>query len=135
MKSFTSQPFSEHPTESDHIHDWTPPMESAGDHSNKKQNAITEWTEHMTANPPADDAGMMGSHTTDRTILGNAHPHAQHSVGYHVESPRHEHGHNHGFESMHIVHHKRDKNSEHHPPKGLYNPGIVDHEKFTQSVF
>ena len=135
MKSFTKQPFSERPTEVDAIHAWTPPMESAGDHSQAHGKAITEWENHMQANSVSDDHEMMGSHTNDRVMLHNAHPHTQHSVGYHVESPRHEHGQNHGFESMHIVHHKRDKNPEHHPPLGLYDPGAVDHKKFSQSVF
>jgi hypothetical protein len=135
MKSFTKQPFTQKPTEADGIHDCTPPMESMGNHSASKHAAINEWMNHMQSNHSADDEGMMGSFVNNKVTLHNAHPHTEHSVGYHVTSPRHEHGLNHGIQSMHIVHHKRDKNPEHHPPKGLYDQGAVDHGNFTQSVF
>jgi hypothetical protein len=68
-------------------------------------------------NPNAlSDDGMTGQHTNDRVMLRNAHPHQAHSVGY-----DNEHGSqtNHGIQGFSVIHPKRDKAPEHHPPKGL----------------
>ena len=46
---------------------------------------------------------------------GNAHPHQEHSVGYSGENIYSYD--NHGFMAQHVVHPKRDKNMEHHPPQ------------------
>lgn len=132
MKSATHQPFSQTPTGvPEAVHSSS--LRQGDGHAFARdihEDAAGRGKDHV-----ADDDGMMGSHTNDKVMLGNAHPHTQHSVGYHVESPRHQPYENHGIEATHVVHHKRDKNAEHHPPKGLYDPGVVDHEKFTQSVF
>ena len=74
----------------------------------------------------ADDEGHVGAHANDTVLLKNSHPHQQHSTGYHVQSPHHTATENHGFEGVHISHDSRDKNPEHHPPKGLMAHGVKD---------
>jgi hypothetical protein len=67
------------------------------------------------------DDGMTGQHTNDKVMLQNAHPHQAHSVGYDNE---HDSQMNHGIAGFTVSHPKRDKAPEHHPPKGLRDPGV-----------
>lgn len=85
------------------------------------------WPIHTKQHIPntLSDEGMTGSHRADRVTLRNAHPHQSHSVGYH-DSPMGQEHTNHGIEAVHIMHGKRDKGAEHHPPKGLYDPDAVN---------
>jgi hypothetical protein len=80
------------------------------------------------------DENMTGQHRADKVILHNAHPHQEHSIGYHdaAAGAKYE---NHGFESVHINHGRRDKGPEHHPPLGLYEPDALDSLKGKQTVF
>jgi hypothetical protein len=76
------------------------------------------------------DDGMVGHHSHDHVIVHNAHPHQEHSVGYHDSGTEYI---NHGFESVHFTHGKRDKGAEHHPPQGLMETGALQSGK--QKVF
>jgi len=71
------------------------------------------------------DEGMVGQHRNDRVKMLNAHPHQEHSVGYHDS-----HGtqySTHGIDAVHFIHGKREKGAEHHPPKGLMEHNAIDH--------
>jgi hypothetical protein len=85
-------------------------------------------------NQVLDDKDMVGSHRNDKVTLHNAHPHTSHSVGYH-DSPMGSSYENHGIEAVHIMHGRRDKPAEHHPPKGLWEPDALDHRQGMQTVF
>jgi hypothetical protein len=84
-----------------------------------------------------DDAGMQGSLHNDHVIIHNTHPHAQHSTGFDTErgAPTHQHYENHQIQAVHIIHHKRDKLAEHHPPAGLMDMQTSDMTKDTPTVF
>lgn len=88
----------------------------------------TVWPIHSKQHSPPglEDEGMVGHHRADKVTLHNAHPHQSHSVGY-EDSTMGTTYENHGFEAVHIMHGKRDKGPEHHPPKGLWEPNAVDH--------
>jgi hypothetical protein len=97
-------------------------------------NGVPEHTTNASQGMDMGDEGMVGSHTADRVMLQNAHPHQSHSTGY-EDSTMGTTYENHGFESVHIKHGRRDKGAEHHPPKGLWEPTAVDHSTSTKGVF
>jgi hypothetical protein len=70
-----------------------------------------------------DDDGHSGGHTNDFVVLKNAHPHIEHSNGYDADHSQHE---NHGIMGFHVAHSPRDKQAEHHPPAGLWEPNAAD---------
>ena len=85
-----------------------------------------------------DDVGHLGHIQSDHVLMANAHPHQSHSVGYMVEQGNHPQKtryENHGFEAVHIAHHVRDKNPEHHPPTGLIDHDVQNLDPTTQSIF
>ena len=85
-----------------------------------------------------DDVGHLGHIHSDHVLMANAHPHQQHSVGYGYEQPDHPqktHYENHGFYAVHIAHHVRDKNPEHHPPTGLIDHDVQNLDPTTQAIF
>lgn len=89
--------------------------------------SILEHEHNAQSNGQVEDFGHNGVHAHDAVVVANAHPHQQHSVGYaHADSPRHTSYEQHGLEAIHIVHHSRDKNAEHHGPSGLKE--IVTHD-------
>ena len=92
-----------------------------------------------------DDHGHKGSHTHDHVVLHNAHPHAD-PIHPSIQQqdpdskPNHQrwvggHPRSNGFKQAsdmmisgvphgaytHVVHDRRDKGPEHHPPSGLMN--------------
>jgi hypothetical protein len=77
------------------------------------------------------DDGMVGQHRNDRIMLRNSHPHQSHSVGYEAQHETHE---NHGLEGFSVVHGRRDKGPEHHPPKGLVEHKARQNRADMQSV-
>ena len=98
--------------------------------------AIAEHAAHEHKTHSPDDEGHIGSFGNDHVMVHNTHPHQQHSVGYHVASPRHSEPHlNHGLQAVHITHHNRDKHPEHHVPHGLVEHHAQGHDGDTQTVF
>jgi hypothetical protein len=71
------------------------------------------------------DDGMVGHHSNDHVNVMNAHPHQEHSAGYHTDGEIGTHYATHGFIGVNIIHGKRDKAPEHHPPKGLAEHGAI----------
>jgi len=123
----------------DEIHNLT--SESVTKHQPKKDSheqaraiARHELSRHY--GPSTDDEGHVGQHQNDVVALRNAHPHQSHTVNYVDDGgPRKDSYMTHGFQAVHITHHKRDKGAEHHPPKGLMVHGAVDHERDTQTIY
>jgi hypothetical protein len=108
----------------------------------QEMSAVADWTANGTPKhtEPAvhgldmGDEGMVGSHTNDRVMLLNAHPHQAHSVGYDAQDVGESYE-NHGFQAVHIRHGNRNKGAEHHPPLGLWDDGAVQHTAKTRGVF
>ena len=84
-------------------------------------NGVPEHTSIAKHGLDMGDEGMIGSHTNDKVMLTNSHPHQAHSVGYDDSSMGTNYT-NHGIDAVHIKHGRRDKGAEHHPPLGLWSP-------------
>jgi hypothetical protein len=109
MKSYTKQNFGQEPTEFNHA---------------VAPSAFPEHSDHPDFQKDLGDDGLIGQHRNDKVTLHNAHPHQEHSKGHDAHHPTHL---NHGFAGFHIAHGRRDKGSEHHPPKGLMEHNAVQH--------
>lgn len=115
--------------------------ETGGPHESRTHGGtVHPHNVHDQSHTELDDLGHLGTHHNDELVLENAHPHAEHSVGYTdgVTDPhdtRITNYENHGFMAMHVNHHTRDKNPEHHPHKGRMEHAAEDVTPHTQQVF
>jgi hypothetical protein len=89
--------------------------------ANWEANGVPEHTSIAKHGLDMGDEGMIGSHSNDKVMLTNSHPHQAHSVGYDDSSMGTNYT-NHGIDAVHIKHGRRDKGAEHHPPLGLWSP-------------
>jgi hypothetical protein len=81
-----------------------------------------------------DDEGHRGTHTHDKIVLLNSHPHIDHSASFSSNAAHFDTGSSHGLQSYHVMHNPRGKGAEHHPPSGLMDC-CADNTPETQEIF